>query len=286
MWGRWPNSRHIHKTLSWVPLFQNMWEYLDIYTKKPMGIITLVFLRKDVGRVSHWPPVFTLQNQRGFPRQTRWSWSPNWAGPSLVLSEASSCLRSIHDAKCDHQSFLAVIVQQSLVSLMLWDQKKQCHESQVRPICFHRKGLCPNNRSFWFENPDCQAAMTESWLQISQKKWRELSMEPHRQDLSKKSSAAPALQAWSKIVKWSNESVAALVSRWAPTIYKWTSNPYKWPYKWVAGVITLLIGVITPVISGRGPTLLNMCRASSAHAQIYRRSFLSRAFSQNQWSRG
>ena len=30
-------------------------------------------------------------------------------------------------------------------------------------------------------------------------------------------------------------------------------NPYKWPYKWVAGVITLLIEVIFPFITGRGP---------------------------------
>ena len=37
-------------------------------------------------------------------------------------------------------------------------------------------------------------------------------------------------------------------TRWAPT-------SYKWPYKWVTGVITLLIGVITPFITGRGPTL-------------------------------
>ena len=42
-------------------------------------------------------------------------------------------------------------------------------------------------------------------------------------------------------------------TRWAPTIYKWSCNPYKWPYKWVTGVITLLIGVITPFITGRGP---------------------------------
>ncbi len=34
---------------------------------------------------------------------------------------------------------------------------------------------------------------------------------------------------------------------------------YKWTYKWVIGVITLLnIGVITPVITGTGPTLYNM----------------------------
>ena len=25
-------------------------------------------------------------------------------------------------------------------------------------------------------------------------------------------------------------------------VSKWPYNPYKWPYKWVAGVITLLIG--------------------------------------------
>ena len=34
-----------------------------------------------------------------------------------------------------------------------------------------------------------------------------------------------------------------------------SSTPYKWPYKWVTGVITLLIGVINLVIHGRGPTL-------------------------------
>ncbi len=42
----WPNFRHIHKTLSRVPLFQNMWEYLDIYTKKPMCLITLVWTER------------------------------------------------------------------------------------------------------------------------------------------------------------------------------------------------------------------------------------------------
>ena len=30
--------------------------------------------------------------------------------------------------------------------------------------------------------------------------------------------------------------------------------PYKWPYKWVAGVITLLMGIITPCITGMGPS--------------------------------
>ena len=48
-------------------------------------------------------------------------------------------------------------------------------------------------------------------------------------------------------------NLMALHTRWAPTSYKWSYNPYKWPYKWGTGVITVLIGVITPVISGRGP---------------------------------
>ena len=39
-------------------------------------------------------------------------------------------------------------------------------------------------------------------------------------------------------------------TRWAPTSYKWRYNLYKWPYKWVTGVITLHMGVITPYITG------------------------------------
>ena len=42
-------------------------------------------------------------------------------------------------------------------------------------------------------------------------------------------------------------------TRWAPTSYKWRYNPYKWPYKWVTGVITLLIEVIIPFRTSRGP---------------------------------
>ena len=30
-------------------------------------------------------------------------------------------------------------------------------------------------------------------------------------------------------------------------------TPIKWPYKWITGVITLLIGVVTLLITGRGP---------------------------------
>ena len=37
--------------------------------------------------------------------------------------------------------------------------------------------------------------------------------------------------------------------------YKWSYNPYKWPYKWLTVLITLVIGVLNPVITGRGPTL-------------------------------
>ena len=42
-------------------------------------------------------------------------------------------------------------------------------------------------------------------------------------------------------------------TRWAPTSYRLSYNPYKWPCKWVTGVITLLIGVIIQFITGRGP---------------------------------
>ena len=40
-------------------------------------------------------------------------------------------------------------------------------------------------------------------------------------------------------------------TRWAPTVYKWSYNPYQWPYKWATRLITLIIGVITPVITGK-----------------------------------
>ena len=38
---------------------------------------------------------------------------------------------------------------------------------------------------------------------------------------------------------------------WAPTSCKWSYDLYKWPYTWVTGVITLLIGAITPFTTGR-----------------------------------
>ena len=45
-------------------------------------------------------------------------------------------------------------------------------------------------------------------------------------------------------------------ARWAPTSYTWNYNPYKWPYKWVTGVITLLIGAITPFATRLGAHLV------------------------------
>ena len=50
-----------------------------------------------------------------------------------------------------------------------------------------------------------------------------------------------------------------IYTRWAPTSYKWSYNPYKWPYKWVTGVITPISEVITLLITGRGPTLYTDC---------------------------
>ena len=52
---------------------------------------------------------------------------------------------------------------------------------------------------------------------------------------------------WVSFVNW------VIFTRWAPTSYKLSYNPYKWPYKWVTGVIPLLIGVITQFITGRDP---------------------------------
>ena len=52
-----------------------------------------------------------------------------------------------------------------------------------------------------------------------------------------------------------SQTKKAVPTRWAPTSFKWSCKPYKWPYKCVTGVITLLIGVITPFITSRGPTL-------------------------------
>ena len=36
-------------------------------------------------------------------------------------------------------------------------------------------------------------------------------------------------------------------------VARWALFSYKWGYKWVTEAITLLIGVITPFTTGRGP---------------------------------
>jgi len=55
-------------------------------------------------------------------------------------------------------------------------------------------------------------------------------------------------------------------TRQAPTSHKWSYNLYKWPYKWVTGVITLLIGGITPFINDRGPPCRgNILRVKKTH---------------------
>ena len=60
-----------------------------------------------------------------------------------------------------------------------------------------------------------------------------------------------------QVVKGSTKNihilVATITARWASTSYKKGYNPFKWPYKLVTGVINLLIGVITPFITSRGP---------------------------------
>ena len=55
-----------------------------------------------------------------------------------------------------------------------------------------------------------------------------------------------------------------------PTRYKWSSNPYKWGY------FTLLIGIITPFITGRGPP-----NGLSPYSQLVRG-----AHSVDRWSLG
>ena len=55
----------------------------------------------------------------------------------------------------------------------------------------------------------------------------------------------------------------SMTTRWAPTSCKWGYDPDKWPYKWVTGVIILLIRVKTPFLTGRGPPWIDDSPASS-----------------------
>ncbi len=50
------------------------------------------------------------------------------------------------------------------------------------------------------------------------------------------------------------QTVVSLI-KWASTSYKWSEITPIWHYKWVTGVVTPVSGVITLLITGRGPTL-------------------------------
>ena len=70
---------------------------------------------------------------------------------------------------------------------------------------------------------------------------------------------------WHSWKKW-GKCRQSRCRRWAQTPVIWWNyfTPYKWPYKWVNGVITLLLGVVTRVITGRGPP----CRNPIEHVYI------------------
>ena len=60
---------------------------------------------------------------------------------------------------------------------------------------------------------------------------------------------------WRKLLPQESEEAFAESTAGGPRAdrYTWGYNPYKRPYKWIAGVTTLLIGVLTLLITGRGP---------------------------------
>ena len=70
-------------------------------------------------------------------------------------------------------------------------------------------------------------------------------------------------------------------TRWAPAGCKWSYNPYKWPYNWVTGVITLLIGVITPFITGRGPP----CMVSKILVGIWSPEYVLAGPTRREWGK-
>ena len=80
-------------------------------------------------------------------------------------------------------------------------------------------------------------------------------------------------------------------TRWAPSSCKWTYNPYKWPYKWLTVLITLVVGVINPFITGRGPTLhhliitfLNYTTTWKWNKNLSRKCDLPLFFSKRAWN--
>ena len=58
-------------------------------------------------------------------------------------------------------------------------------------------------------------------------------------------------------VSWAMQEV--MIKKWIlvgaalPVLNRFIT-PIKWPYKWVTGVVTLLIEVVTPLTTGTGPT--------------------------------
>ena len=102
-------------------------------------------------------------------------------------------------------------------------------------------------------------------------------MKPKNEEFLKGDLVGGWFQPKNMLVKWGSSSPIFGVkmpkmfelpppTRWAPTSYKRSYNPYKWPYKWVTEVITPISGVIviTLLITGGGPS----CRDESCLPRI------------------
>ena len=78
-------------------------------------------------------------------------------------------------------------------------------------------------------------------------------------------------------------------TRWAPTSYKLSYNPYKWSVKWVSGVITLPIGIISPFITSRGPPCryfsryIYMAKKFSSEVHMFFCDVISRSSELDSW---
>ena len=107
-----------------------------------------------------------------------------------------------------------------------------------------------------FDNFSC-GQWSLGQLEVGQEMGRKLSKSPHLLigPLMEDDGGSPrnCLTAFESIVCTNHGH-----TRWAPASYKWSYNPYKWPYKWLTVLITLVIGVINPVITGRGSTLYSL----------------------------
>ena len=60
----------------------------------------------------------------------------------------------------------------------------------------------------------------------------------------------------------------SMSTRWAPTSCKWSYNPYKWTSKLVTVVITSISGVITLLITRRGPPCSNSWKNQKKTVEI------------------